>query len=296
MRWTPRGLTAALLLAAASALTAAFAGATAATPASAATANTSARLLVVSVCREQRVAAQLSGATEVASAANPVNYVEVDGHAVAYETGAGGGPADVCKLSPGTVYCFLQSEQGVKPGDPWAEAIVLGAPGLAKAAAIVAVKAGAKPTATAVASSAKSVAVGAKGLLCKILCSNAAKALTTGADEAIFWSGVPGGAGTASRWAGTNGGVTLESTLASRGISLPAYDSSSPISVAAWRAASKQFASGARGSVRVLQDDSVRVRSIWAQIEYPALRANARVSSITAINPRTGAKTVLWSR
>jgi hypothetical protein len=131
--------------------------------------------LVVSVCREQRVAAQLSGATEVASAANPVNYVEVDGHAVAYETGAGGGPADVCKLSPGTVYCFSLVE-GVKAGDPWAEAIILGAPGVAKGVAVVVAKTGAKPGAKAVVGNAQAAASGAKRLFCKVFCKEAAKA------------------------------------------------------------------------------------------------------------------------
>lgn len=124
----------------------------------------------------------------------------------------------------------------------------------------------------------------------------AAKALATSSDEAVFWSGIRGGADTASRWAASKGGATLESTMASRGVKLPAWDPSNPSSVVAWRSASKDFAAGARGNVRVLQDDAVRVNSIWAQVEYPALRANRRVTSITAVNPRTGATKVLWSR
>jgi hypothetical protein len=124
----------------------------------------------------------------------------------------------------------------------------------------------------------------------------AAKAVATDADEAVFWSGIRGGAGTGSQWAASNGGATLESTIARGGIKLPAWDPSNVASVAAWRSASREFAAGARGNVRVLQDDAVRVRSIWAQVEYPALTANPRVTSITAVNPRTGVTKVLWSR
>ncbi len=43
----------------------------------------------------------------------------------------------------------------------------------------------------------------------------AAKRLATGADGAVFWSGIGrGGAERAATWAGQNGGITLESTLA----------------------------------------------------------------------------------
>jgi RHS repeat-associated protein len=120
--------------------------------------------------------------------------------------------------------------------------------------------------------------------------------LATGADEAIFWSGVRGGAGTAMRWAASHGGATLESTMASRGIQLPEWDPANPASMGEWRSASQAFASGARGSVRVLQEDSLRINSVWGEIEYPALRAKVRVTSITAIDPRSGIETVLWSR
>lgn len=124
----------------------------------------------------------------------------------------------------------------------------------------------------------------------------AAKGLSTGADEAVFWSGIRGGDSVAAKWVGEHGGATLETTLAKRGIKLPAWDASDAAVVAAWRNASRDFAAGARGSVRVLQDSSVRTGSVWAQVEYPALRANRHVSSITAVNPRTGAETLLWRR
>lgn len=122
------------------------------------------------------------------------------------------------------------------------------------------------------------------------------RGLATGPDEAVFWSGIRGGDSTATAWVSKNGGSTLETTVAQRGVSLPAWDAGNPAAVAAWRNASREFAAGASGKVRVLQADAVRVNSIWAQVEFPALKANPNVTSITSIDPRTGAEVLLWSR
>ncbi len=94
----------------------------------------------------------------------------------------------------------------------------------------------------------------------------------------------------------TKRGITLETTLRARGIKLPVWDPSNPASVAAWRQASKNFAAGARGNVRVLQSEVVRMRSVWAEIEFPALKANPNVTSIIAVDPKTGVETLLWTR
>lgn len=122
------------------------------------------------------------------------------------------------------------------------------------------------------------------------------KSLATASDEAVFWSGIEGQDAAAGQWAGAHGGATLESTMAARGVKLPRFDSSKPETVAAWRGASRRFAEGASGDVRVLQEDAVRASSVWATVEFPALKSNPKVSSITAIDPRTGAATVLWTR
>ena len=126
--------------------------------------------------------------------------------------------------------------------------------------------------------------------------SLAARGLATGPDEAVFWSGIgKGGAERAANWAAQHGGVTLESTLTSRGITIPAWDASNPAVVAAWRQASMEFAAGARGNVRVLQGDALRIDAIWRD-EFRALQANPNVVSIRAINPETGAEVLLWTR
>lgn len=82
--------------------------------------------------------------------------------------------------------------------------------------------------------------------------------------------------------------MVLEMTLAQRGAPLPTTG-------AGWDAASAEFASGASGNVRVLQSQ-VRINSTWARVEFPALKANPNVSSITAIDPATGTEVVLWTR
>lgn len=120
--------------------------------------------------------------------------------------------------------------------------------------------------------------------------------LATAADEAVFWSGINGGSKAAEAWASTNGGATLESTMAARGIRLPAWDPSNPAAINAWEEASAEFARGASGDVRVLQESAVRTRSVWGRVEFPALQANPNVTSITAVDPRTGSAVLLWSR
>jgi RHS repeat-associated protein len=126
--------------------------------------------------------------------------------------------------------------------------------------------------------------------------AQSAKSLATNADEAVFWSGIHDGPTSAAKWASQHGGVTLETTLSSRGIKLPVWDPSNTTSVAAWRRASEEFAAGARGNIRVLQADSIRIRSTWAEIEWNTLRNNPNVTSIRSVNSMTGEEVLLWKR
>jgi len=145
--------------------------------------------------------------------------------------------------------------------------------------------------------SASTAAAAAQASTTPLARSNATNRLATGTDDAVFWSGIGrGGDATAASWAAKNGGATLESTMAQRGIQLPAWDASNPSVVSAWRQASADFASGASGNVRVLQGADVRIGSVWAEVEYPALVSNPNVTSITSINPATGEQVVLWTR
>jgi hypothetical protein len=120
--------------------------------------------------------------------------------------------------------------------------------------------------------------------------------LATGPNCALFWCGLgEGGAERAAEWAAQNGRQTLEMTLESNGISLPVWDASNPAVVAAWRQASMDFAAGASGDVVVLQGDELRLGAIWKD-EFSVLQANPSVTSITSINPETGAEVLLWQR
>lgn len=117
-----------------------------------------------------------------------------------------------------------------------------------------------------------------------------------GTIDPVFWSGIRGGDDAARHWTAEHGGITLEETVERLKVWLPRWNPSDPASVCAWRAASAEFATGAEGHVTVLQGEAVRVNSIWAQVEYPALRANPNITSITAVNPQTDSKVVLWSK
>ena len=228
----------------------------------------------------------LTGNRYAYTAANPVNYVELDGHR----------PVDVHEsayspISQAATQQFIRDQLAQACQGDYCRS------GLERAInAADLLTSLPSPAALAKLGIKTSIKTGIKLGTRKTAGKAAARALATDADEAVFWSGIRGGAGTASQWAASNAGATLESTIARGGIKLPAWDPSNVASVAAWRSASREFAAGARGNVRVLQDDAVRVRSIWAQVEYPALKANLRVTSIAAVNPRTGVTKVLWSR
>ncbi len=121
--------------------------------------------------------------------------------------------------------------------------------------------------------------------------------LATGPDRAVFWSGLGrNGPATAANLATRQGRATLETTLSTRGVKLPRWEVSNPASVAAWRQASHSFGAGATGHVRVLQGGAVRINSVWAKVEFAALKANPNVKSITGVHAKTGEEMLLWSR
>lgn len=113
-------------------------------------------------------------------------------------------------------------------------------------------------------------------------------------NEAVFWSGLgPKGPEIAAQYVARSGGTTLERTPGAQ--QLPRYNPDDPATAVVWSTASGSFARGASGHVRVLLGDS-SPGSIWNTVELPALRANPLVTSITAIDPVTGATRILWRR
>lgn len=126
-----------------------------------------------------------------------------------------------------------------------------------------------------------------------------ANSFSTGADEAVFWSGKTdgiGGVDVACTIAKGCGGTTLEQLMKSRGITLPAWDAGNPTVVAAWESASRNFALGANGDVTAVIGGVLRPGSVWETVELPVLKSNPNVTSITVIDPATGLRTVIFKR
>ncbi len=122
--------------------------------------------------------------------------------------------------------------------------------------------------------------------------------LRTKADGALFWSGKTEGvrASTVSEsYAQKYNSTTLESLLDKNGIEMPEWDIHNSKSVEAWEAASRDFASKASGTVRVvLGKESRPGGGVWDNVEYPALKANPKVTDIIAVDPKTGVERVLY--
>ena len=121
--------------------------------------------------------------------------------------------------------------------------------------------------------------------------------LMTAPGQGYFWSGLgPEGARIAGGIADSGGGTTLESYIQSHDLQMPVYDPANPASVAAWQNASRVFAGGASGDVRVILGESVNPGGIWTQIELPALQVNENVTSIIQVNPTTGVETTIFKK
>ena len=115
------------------------------------------------------------------------------------------------------------------------------------------------------------IGIGAKSLLGKAALADGV--LVEAGDEGalqntrVFYSGGRQAQLAAEDWANANGAITLE---------LPADTPYGQV-----KAASKAFAQGAAGEVNVFQSASgVRLQSIWATTEYPALVENPNVTGI----------------
>lgn len=119
---------------------------------------------------------------------------------------------------------------------------------------------------------------------------------------AFYWSGRdasgagvgPDDSGIAEKIASSEGGQTLEQTLAANGIDpLPKWNRKDPESVRFWEDASAAFAENASGDVRAVVGCDLREGNIWETIEIPRLLTNPKVPSISQVDPDTGIWTTL---
>ena len=123
--------------------------------------------------------------------------------------------------------------------------------------------------------------------------------LGTGAGRAYFWSGHTAGVGgeaLARQIATSRGAATLEVLLEERAIGLPPWDPADPEVVAAWKDVATEYAQYARGEVRAVVGKTLRPQNVWEGAEFPALKANPRVTKIITIDPATGVETVVFKR
>ena len=123
--------------------------------------------------------------------------------------------------------------------------------------------------------------------------------LKTEPDTAFFWSGKTdgvGGAEVAADIAKGKGGVTLESTIEEKDITMPEWDFNVPSSMDAWDMASAAYAEQVSGEVRAVVGTELRPDNIWENVELPRLMENPNVTKITIIDPKTGIETVIFER
>ena len=123
--------------------------------------------------------------------------------------------------------------------------------------------------------------------------------LKTEPDTAFFWSGKTdgvGGAEVAADIAKGKGGVTLESTIEAKDITMPEWDFNDPSSMDAWDMASAAYAEQVSGEVRAVVGTELRPDNIWENVELPRLMENPNVTKITIIDPKTGIETVIFER
>ena len=123
--------------------------------------------------------------------------------------------------------------------------------------------------------------------------------LKTEPDTAFFWSGKTdgvGGAEVAADIAKGKGGVTLESTIEAKDITMPEWDFNDPSSMDAWDMASAAYAEQVSGEVRAVVGTELRPDNIWENVELPRLMENPNVTKITIIDPKTGIETIIFER
>lgn len=90
--------------------------------------------------------------------------------------------------------------------------------------------------------------------------------------------------------------MTLESTIASKKITMPEWDFNNPSSMEAWDLASGAYAEQVSGEIRAVVGSELRPGNIWENIELPRLIENPNVTKITTIDPKTGIETIIFER
>jgi len=88
----------------------------------------------------------------------------------------------------------------------------------------------------------------------------------------------------------------LEGLIDAKGITMPVWDISNPLSVKAWEDVSAAFANQVSGEVRAVIGEQLRPGNIWETVELPRLKSNLAVTKIITIDPVTLVETVIFIR
>ena len=130
----------------------------------------------------------------------------------------------------------------------------------------------------------------------RVVTEEVRNALKTKPNEAIFFSNcsktdnngkpVKYSPDVAKEYAEGNKGVTMEMLL--EGVDIPEWDFNASNSVSRWEGASRAYAEQASGDVRVIARMPLREGNIFEAVEFPTLKKNKNVTSVTLIDPDTG--------
>ena len=139
-------------------------------------------------------------------------------------------------------------------------------------------------------------------LVGRVINENIRNALRPEKDQAVFFSNcsmlgsgnVKSSVEVAREYADGNGGVTMEKLL--DGTDIPEWEFGSSGSMSRWEGASRAYAEQASGNVRVIARPPMRKNSIFQTVEFPTLKKNPNVTSVTIINPDTGEEKVIFRR
>lgn len=132
------------------------------------------------------------------------------------------------------------------------------------------------------------------------------KALRTKKNQAVFFSGcaqyndrgeqTKSSSEYANEYAQSNEGVTMEGLLLSAADDFPEWDFDDMDSVKSWEKASKVYAEQASGDVRVVVRKPLRENNIFEAVEFPTLKENPNITSVTMIDADTNEATEIFRR
>lgn len=151
----------------------------------------------------------------------------------------------------------------------------------------------------------KGASGGGSGVKNRVITPEVERALKTEDSEAVFFSGCSkrgkdgrkmSSGEVAGSYAKENGLSTMGMKLEQSQDDIPEWDFDDADSVSSWEDLSRVYAEQASGDVRVIARPPLREGNIFETVEFPALKKNKKVRSVTMIDPDTGEKKEIFRR